>query len=72
MIVLSIITQKEQKVMNWSVESTDDQTFISMFNTSYETVMCAHISSSLDNELKNDCVFFQFLNVVDVMSSWTM
>ncbi len=58
--------------MNWSVESTDDQTFISMFNASYKTVMCAHILSFLDNELKNDYVLFQSLNVVDVMSSWTM
>ncbi len=58
--------------MNWSVESTDDQTFISMFNALYKTVMCAHVSSSLDNELKNDYVFFQFSNVVDVMFSWTM
>ncbi len=72
MIVLSMIIQKEQKAMNWSVEFTDDWTFISMFNASYETVTCAHVSSSLDNELKNDCILFQFLNVVDVMSSWTM
>ncbi len=72
MIVLSMIIQKEQKAMNWSVESTDDQTFISMFNASYETVTCAYVSSSLDNELKNDCIFFQFSNVVDMMSSWTM
>ncbi len=72
MIMLSMITQKEQKAMNWSVKSTDDQTFISMFNASYKTVTCAHVSSFLDNELKNDCVFFQFSNVVDVMSSWTM
>jgi len=72
MIVLSMIIQKEQKAMNWSVEFTDDWTFISMFNASYETVTCAHISSSLDNELKNDCILFQFLNVVDVMFSWTM
>ncbi len=67
-----MIIQKEQKAMNWSVESTDDQTFISMFNASYETVMCAHVSSSLNNKLKNDCIFFQFLNIVDVMFSWTM
>jgi len=40
-----------------------------MFNASYETVMYAHVSSSLDNELKNDCILFQFLNVVDVISS---
>ncbi len=72
MIMSSMITQKEQKAMNWSVESIDDQTFISMFNASYKTVTCAHVSNSLDNELKNDCVLFQFLNVVDVMSSWTM
>ncbi len=58
--------------MNWSVESTDDQTFISMFNTSYETVMYAHASSSLNNEFKNNCIFFQSLNIIDVMSSWTM
>ncbi len=70
--MLSMIIQKEQKVMNWSVKFTDDQTFISMFNTSYETVTCAHILSSLNNELKNDCIFFQFLNIVDVISSWTM
>ncbi len=67
-----MITQKEQKVMNWSVESIDDQTFISMFNASYETIIYAHVSSSLNNELKNDCVFFQSSNVVDVISSWTM
>ncbi len=68
----SMITQKEQKAMNWSVESTDDQTSISMFNALYETITCAHISSSLNNKLKNDCIFFQFLNVVDVIFSWTM
>ncbi len=67
-----MIIQKEQKAMNWSVESTDDQTFISMFNALYKTITCAHVLNSLDNELKNDCVFFQFSNVVDVMSSWTM
>ncbi len=67
-----MIIQKEQKAMNWSVEFTDDQTFISMFNTSYKTVMCTHISSSLNNELKNNCIFFQFLNIIDVMFSWTM
>ncbi len=72
MIVLSMITQKEQKVMNWSVKFTDDQTSISMFNALYETVTYAHVSSSLDNELKNNYVLFQFLNVVDVMFSWTM
>ena len=72
MIMLSMIIQKEQKAMNWSVKSTDDQTFISMFNASYRTVMYAHDSSFLDNKLKNDCVLFQFLNVVDVISSWTM
>ncbi len=72
MIMLSMIIQKEQKAMNWSVKFTDDQTFISMFNTLYETITYAYISSSLNNELKNDCIFFQFLNVVDVMSSWTM
>ncbi len=43
-----------------------------MFNALYKTVMCAHVSSSLDNELKNDCVFFQSSNVVDMISSWTM
>ncbi len=72
MIMLLMIIQKEQKAMNWSVESTDDQTFISMFNTSYKTVMCAHVLSFLDNKLKNDCVLFQFLNVVDVISLWTI
>ncbi len=69
MIVSSMIIQKEQKVINWSVESTDDQTFINMFNALYETVTYAHVSSSLNNELKNNCIFFQFLNVVDVISS---
>ena len=53
-----MIIQKEQKAMNWSVKFTDDQTFISMFNTSYKTVMYAHVSSSLDHKLKNDCIFF--------------
>ena len=72
MIVSLMIIQKEQKVMNWSVESTDDQTFISMFNALYETVTCAHVSNSLNNKLKNDCVFFQFSNIIDVMFSWTM
>ncbi len=72
MIMSLMITQKEQKVMNWSVKFTDDQTFISMFNASYKTVMCAHVSSSLDNKLKNNCIFFQFLNVVDMMSSWIL
>ncbi len=72
MIMLLIITQKEQKAVNWSVEFTDDQTFIDMFNTSYETIIYAHILSSLNNKLKNDYVFFQFLNVVDIISSWTM
>ncbi len=72
MIVSSMIIQKEQKAMNWSVKSTDNQTFISMFNASYETVTCAHVLSFLDNEFKNDCVLFQFSNVVDVMFSWTM
>ncbi len=72
MIVSSMIIQKEQKAMNWSVESTDDQTFISMFNALYKTVTYAHVLNSLNNELKNDCIFFQCLNVVDVMSSWTM
>jgi len=67
-----MITQKEQKVMNWSVEFIDDQTFISMFNALYKTVMCAHVLSSLNNELKNDYILFQFLNVVDMMSSWTI
>ncbi len=70
--MLLMIIQKEQKAMNWSVEFTDSQTFISMFNASYKTVMYAHILSSLDNELKNDCIFFQFSNVVDVIYSWTM
>ncbi len=72
MIMSLMITQKEQKAMNWSVESTDDQTFISMFNALYESVTCAHVSSSLNNKLKNDYVLFQFLNVVNMMSSWTM
>ena len=67
-----MIIQKEQKAINWSIESTDDQTFISMFNALYKTVTCTHISSSLNNELKNDCVLFQSLNVVDVISSWTI
>ena len=53
-----MIIQKEQKAMNWSIESTDDQTFISMFNALYKTVTCTHVSSSLNNELKNDCVLF--------------
>ncbi len=70
MIMSSMITQKEQKAMNWSVESTDDQTFISIFNASYKTVTYAHVLSSLNNEFKNDCIFFQSLNIVDVMSSW--
>ncbi len=67
-----MITQKEQKVKNWSVKFTDDQTFISMFNILYETITYAHTSNFLNNELKNDCIFFQFLNVVDMISSWTM
>jgi len=58
--------------MNWSVKFTDDQTFINMFNTLYETVMCAHILNFLNNELKNDCIFFQFSNIIDVIFSWTM
>ncbi len=72
MIMSLMIIQKKQKAMNWSIKLTDDQTFISMFNASYETVTCAHISSSLNNELKNDCIFFQFLNIVDVIFSWIM
>ncbi len=64
-----MITQKEQKAMNWSVKFIDDQTFINMFNALYKTVTYAHVLSSLDNKLKNDCVFFQFLNVVDMMFS---
>ncbi len=72
MIMSLMIIQKEQKVMNWSVKFIDDQTFISMFNASYKTVMYAYLSSSLNNELKNDCILFQFLNVVDVMFSWTI
>ncbi len=67
-----MIIQKEQKVMNWSVEFIDDQTFISMFNALYKTIICAHVSSSLDNKLKNDYILFQSLNIVDVMFSWTM
>ncbi len=55
--------------MNWSVKFIDDQTFINMFNALYKTVTYAHVLSSLDNKLKNDCVFFQFLNVVDMMFS---
>ncbi len=72
MIVSSMIIQKEQKAMNWSVKSTDDQTFISMFNALYETITYAHISSSLNNKLKNDYVFFQSSNVINIMFSWTM
>ncbi len=72
MIMSLMIIQKEQKAMNWSVQFTDDQTFISMFNALYETIMYAHVSSSLNNELKNDCILFQFSNIVDVMFSWTM
>jgi len=30
--------------------------------------MYAHVSNSLNNELKNDCVLFQFLNIVDMIS----
>ncbi len=67
-----MITQKEQKAMNWSVEFIDDQTFISMFNTSYETVTYAHVLSFLNNKFKNDYVFFQFLNIINVMFSWIM
>ena len=62
-----MIIQKEQKVMNWSVKFTDNQTFMNMFNASYETITYAHVLSSLNNELKNDYIFFQFSNVVDVM-----
>jgi len=40
-----------------------------MFNALYETIMYAHVLSFLNNKLKNDCIFFQFLNVVDVISS---
>jgi len=40
-----------------------------MFNASYKTITYAHVLSFLDNELKNDCILFQFSNVVDVMSS---
>ena len=58
--------------MNWSIKFIDDSTYISMFNASYETITCAHVLNSLDNEFKNDCIFFQFLNVIDVMFSWTM
>ncbi len=72
MIVSLMITQKEQKAINWSVKFTDDQTSISMFNASYKTITYAHVLSSLNNELKNDYFLFQFSNVVDVMSSWTM
>ncbi len=67
MIVSSIIIQKKQKVMNWSVKFIDNQTFMNMFNTSYETITYAHVLSSLNNELKNNYIFFQFANVVDVM-----
>jgi len=63
-----MIIQKESKAMNRSVKFIDDSTYISMFSASYETVTCVHISSSLNNELKNDCIFFQFSNVADVMS----
>ncbi len=62
-----MIIQKEQKVMNWSVKFTDNQTFMNMFNASYETITYAHVLSSLNNELKNDYIFFQFSNVVHVM-----
>ncbi len=58
MIMSLMIIQKEQKVMNWSVKSTDDQTFINMFNTSYKIVMYTHVLNSLNNELKNDYIFF--------------
>ena len=58
MIVSLIIIQKEQKAMNWSVEFTNDQTFISMFNASYETITYAHVSNSLNNEFKNDYILF--------------
>ncbi len=58
--------------MNWLIKFTDDQTFISMFNALYKTVTCAYVLSFLNNKLKNDCVFFQFLNIIDVMSSWTI
>jgi len=40
-----------------------------MFNTLYETVTYIHMLSSLNNKLKNDYVFFQFLNVVNMISS---
>ncbi len=40
-----------------------------MFNASYETVMYTHVSSFLNNELKNDYVLFQFLNIIDVIFS---
>ncbi len=72
MIMLLIIIQKEQKAMNWSVKFTDDQTFISMFNASYETITCAHVLSFLNNKLKNNCILFQFLNIINVISLWTM
>ena len=43
-----------------------------MFNTLYETVMYTHILSFLNNELKNNCILFQFLNVIDMIFSWIM
>ena len=46
------------------------KTFISMFNISYKTIMYTHVSNSLNNKLKNDCIFFQFLNIIDMMFSW--
>ncbi len=57
--------------MNWSVEFIDDLTYINMFSALYKTVMYAHVLNFLNNELKNDCIFFQFSNIVDVMFSWT-
>ncbi len=62
-----MIIQKKQKVMNWSVKFIDNQTFMNMFNASYKTITYAHVLSSLNNELKNNYIFFQFANIVDVM-----
>ncbi len=56
--MLSMIIQKEQKAMNWSVKFTDDQTFINMFNTLYKTITYAHVLNFLNNEFKNDCILF--------------
>ncbi len=72
MIMSLMIIQKEQKAINWSVELIDDQTFISIFNALYKTIICIHVLSFLNNELKNNCIFFQFLNIADMISLWSM